>query len=73
MACAQIICVILDNHLNNCLLIQSFIIYGETDVSTKECEMFVISNGPSNILIEVEHVHIEGKGFPYNDNDDVRF
>lgn len=55
-------------------------IYGETDVSTRECEIVysrVFSNGrPSNILVghtEVEHTRAEGKGFPYNDNDDVSF
>lgn len=55
-------------------------IYGETDVSTRECEIVyacVFSNGrPSYILvghIEIEHARAEGKRFPYNDNDDVSF
>ena len=45
----------------------SFMIDGDTDVSTKECEIVsarIIENGrPSNILIghiEVEHAHAEG-------------
>lgn len=64
----------------------SFMIDGDTDVSTKECEIVyarVIVNGrPSNILIghtEVEHAHAAGTCvcvrvssflFPYTCNDE---